>query len=150
MNMGKSMYVIGFDVFKFQRVMITAYVNACHGAFITHCYGYIYSSRFFRHLLPLLVLLFFFQHLLIMSSCWKTHWSGLNSQIEAHMVIFFFSTHFLFNCSTNIPAFSHHLLAKTASKQTWPFYISNGISHCPLQQRINLFKQASSVVSLSL
>lgn len=46
--------------------------------------------------------------------------------------------------------FSHHLFAKTASKQIWTSHISDGVSRRPVQQRIVQSEQyqASSAVCL--
>lgn len=119
----------------------------------------IYCCWCLRHQLPLqLLVILYFQHLLIMSSSWKIRRSSLNCQIsllcKAHMAIFIFLPVFIYvQYEHSCLLFSHHLLAKTASKQIWPFYIANGGAYLTAsQQRIDPFKQeqANSVISLSL
>lgn len=46
--------------------------------------------------------------------------------------------------------FPHHLFVESACKQVRPHHISDGVSHCPVQQRIVLSEQnqANSAVCL--
>lgn len=45
--------------------------------------------------------------------------------------------------------FSHHLFAKTASKQIWPLHISDGAFLCPVHQKTPIWAEPSQLCCLS-